>query len=256
MKFNTVEIIAHRGASHDAPENTVSSFKLGWQQNADACELDIRLSCDGRIVVIHDTGTKRTAGVDKKVSEQTFDELRTLDSGSWKGSQWKGEKIPTLAQALATIPDGKRFFIEIKCGAEALPEMEKVIKASGKKPQQLPLITFYPDVAKQSKQKFPDHDVLLLYDWKPDKITGKTLSVDELIAKVREMKLDGVDVKDDPIIDAGLVKKFKDAGLKFYVWTVDDAEAAKKLVSCGVDGITTNRPSWLREQIYRVAFKE
>ena len=243
------EIIAHRGASHDAPENTVASFKLGWEQNADACELDIRLSGDSKIVVFHDTGTKRTAGVDKKVSDQTFTELRALDAGSWKGAQWKGEKIPALSEALATMPAGKRFFIEVKSGPEALPEMEQVIKSSGKKPGQLPIITFYPDVAAQAKQKFPEHDVLLLYDWKPDKETGKAITVDELISKVKVMKLDGVDVKAEPVIDAVLVKKFKDAGLKFYVWTVDDAETAKKLASYGVDGITTNRPGWLREQL-------
>ncbi|HCE44514.1 MAG TPA: glycerophosphodiester phosphodiesterase [Lentisphaeria bacterium] len=249
MKNKPVEIIAHRGASHDAPENTVASFNLGWQQNADACELDISISSDGRIVLIHDTGTKRTAGVDKKVCDQTFDELRALDAGSWKGPQWKGEKIPTLAEALSTLPDGKSFFIEIKCGAEALPEMEQVIKASGKNPRLLPIITFYPEVAKQAKWKFPEHDVLLLYDWRADKDTGKKLTLDELVAMVKSAGLDGVDVKLEPIIDSAMVKKFRDAGLKFYVWTVDNAESAKKLVACGVDGITTNRPGWIREQI-------
>jgi len=249
LTASAVEIVAHRGSSHDAPENTVSSFKLGWEQKADACELDIRLSSDGRIVVIHDTGTKRIASIDKKVSEQTFAELRALDAGSWKGMPWKGEKIPTLAEALATMPEGKKFFIEVKCGVEAFSEMEQVIKSSGKKPQQLPIITFYPEVATKAKQKFPEHDVLLLYEWKPDKGSDKVMTVDELISKVKEMKLDGVDVGADPIIDAALVKKFKDAGLKFYVWTVDDVETAKKLVSFGVDGITTNRPGWLREQL-------
>src|SRR3954467_2541534 len=138
----SIEIIGHRGASYDAPENTVASFKLGWEQQADADELDIYLSKDGQVVVMHDPNTKRTAGADRKIVDQTFEELRQLDAGVWKGPQWAGEKIPTLAEALATMPDGKRFFIEIKSGSEILPELEKVLEASGKRPEQLVIIGF------------------------------------------------------------------------------------------------------------------
>src|SRR4051812_564859 len=138
----SIEIIGHRGASYDAPENTVASFKLGWEQQADADELDIYLSKDGQVVVMHDASTKRTAGLDRKIVDQTLEELKTLDAGSWKGPQWKGEKIPTLAEALATMPEGKRFFIEIKTGPEILPALEKVLKESGKKPEQLVIIGF------------------------------------------------------------------------------------------------------------------
>src|SRR5262245_24153707 len=99
-----LEIIAHRGASHDAPENTVASFQEAWRQKADSAELDIQLTKDGRIVVLHDSTTKRTTGTDLKVSEQTLAELRKLDAGSWKGEKFKGEKLPTLAEMLATAP--------------------------------------------------------------------------------------------------------------------------------------------------------
>ena len=104
-----VEIIAHRGASYDAPENTLASMRLGWEQKADSNELDVYLSKDGQIVLLHDATTKRTAGKDKPVIEQTVEELRTLDAGSWKGTQWAGEKIPTLAETLQILPEGKRF---------------------------------------------------------------------------------------------------------------------------------------------------
>src|SRR5689334_4730207 len=77
------DIVGHRGASHDAPENTLASFKLGYQQNADADELDIYLTKDGKIVVMHDADTGRTGGVKKKVVDQTFAELRTQDIGKW-----------------------------------------------------------------------------------------------------------------------------------------------------------------------------
>src|SRR4051794_19310515 len=79
----SVEIVGHRGASHDAPENTVAAIKLAWKQKADASEFDVYLSKDGKIVVIHDGTTKRTAGVAKKVIDQTLAELRELDAGKW-----------------------------------------------------------------------------------------------------------------------------------------------------------------------------
>lgn len=246
---SAVEIIAHRGASHDAPENTLAAFRLGWQQGADANELDIWLSKDGRIVVIHDNNTRRTAGVDKKVADQPLAGLRTLDAGKWKGAAWAGEKIPTLAEALATIPAGRRMFIEIKCGPEVLPALARVIKASGKPPGQLTLIAFSHRVAKASKVKFPKMEVLWLYDWKKDKDTGLIFDHDELIAKAQDARVDGLDLSFKGPIDAAFVQRVKAAGLKVYVWTVDDFEIAKRLVAAGVDGITTNRPQWLRDQL-------
>src|SRR4051812_29882492 len=95
-----VEVIGHRGASHDAPENTVASFEEAWRQKADAAELDMYLTKDGKLVVIHDANTKRTTGVDKKVVEQTLDELKKLDAGKWKAEKFAGEKLPTLAEML------------------------------------------------------------------------------------------------------------------------------------------------------------
>ncbi|MEO5804776.1 MAG: glycerophosphodiester phosphodiesterase [Verrucomicrobiota bacterium] len=257
-----LEIIAHRGASHDAPENTLASFKLGYEQNADGDELDIHLTKDGKLVLIHDYDTKRTAGVEGKIAEKTFDELRTLDVGQW--GDWKGkkfhEKIPTLAEALALIPDGKKFYLEIKCHdgipaeekrtiTKTLPEMEKVIKRSGKKPKQMPVITFNYLVAKAAKERFPAHDVYWLVGWSKDKKTGEYPNIDDLIAKTKAAKLDGLDLNFGFPVDKDFVKKVHDAGLKLYTWTIDDPAVAKAQIDAGVEGITTNRPEWLREQL-------
>jgi glycerophosphoryl diester phosphodiesterase len=242
-----MEIIAHRGASHDAPENTLAAFKLAWEQKADAVELDIWLTKDGKIVCLHDDNTKRIAGRDHKVADQMLAELRVLDAGKWKSRQWVGEKIPTLDEALATIPNGKRLFIEIKCGPEMLPELERVFNASGKKPQQLVIIAFSFTVASLVKAKFPAIEVSWLYNWKKD--TGDKFTRDQLITKAREAKLDGLDVQFKGPIDAAFVTKVKSAGLKLYVWTVDQPVTAKQLMAAGVDGITTNRPEWLRQKL-------
>src|SRR5262245_58873165 len=78
------ELIAHRGASHDAPENTLASVQLAWEQGADAVEVDVHASRDGRIVVIHDASTRKTAGVRGWVRERSWSELSALEVGRWK----------------------------------------------------------------------------------------------------------------------------------------------------------------------------
>ncbi len=246
-----VEIIAHRGASHDAPENTVAALRLGWEQNADAGELDVRLTKDGQIVVIHDNDTKRTTGVAGAVAQRTLAELRSLDAGRWKGPEWTRERLPTLSEALATVPDGKRMFIEIKCGPEILPQLEPVLKASGRRSEQLAIIGFNYTVVKQAKQRFPQSPVYWIVSYKADKKTGKHPDIRTLIAKARAARLDGLDLDGGFPLDAACVAQIKTAGLGIYVWTVDDAARAGALAAAGVDGITTNRPAWLREQLQR-----
>ena len=122
------KLVAHRGTSHEAPENTVAAFRLAWEQGADAIEGDFYLSKDQQIVCIHDETTKRTSGEDRVVSECTLDELRRLDVGKWKHPRFEGERISTLAEVLRTVPDGKQIFIEIKCGPEIVPFLGPELK--------------------------------------------------------------------------------------------------------------------------------
>ena len=91
-------IIAHRGESFDAPENTLASINLAWERGAGAVEIDVHLSKDNQIVVIHDSNTKRVGAKNKKVSKQTLSELKKLDIGSWKNVKWKDEKFLLLGK--------------------------------------------------------------------------------------------------------------------------------------------------------------
>jgi glycerophosphoryl diester phosphodiesterase len=243
-----VEIIAHRGASRDAPENTVASLKLGWEQKADADELDTRLTQDGRAVVIHDANTRRTTGVALGVAASTLAELRALDAGAWKGSQWTGEKLPTLAEAVETIPDGKRLFVDIKCRSEALPELEHVLTSSGKTPSQFAIIGFDYATMQRAKKQFPGLEVYWLASTATE-INGAMPTVEALVERATAAGFDGLDLEYTFPIDHRFASKIKAAGLKFYVWTVDDDFVARKLVAAGVDGITTNRPEWLRQHL-------
>ena len=183
------------------------------------------------------------------VASRTLEELRKLDAGSWKGSQWKGEKLPTLSEALGTIPKGKRMFIEIKCGPEVLPVLAGVLQASGKKPEQLVLIGFSYTTMAKAKQRFPGLAAYWLVGYGADKKTGKRPDLETLIEKAKAARFDGLDLDSNFPINSEFVAKVKDAGLQLYVWTVDDAAVATRLVAAGVQGITTNRPGWLRKQL-------
>ena len=127
------EIIAHRGASYLAPENTLASTLLAWKLKADAVEVDVYLSKDNRIVVIHDRTTKRTSGVNLNVAQTTAEELRQLDVGRFKNKKYAGEKIPFLEEIIATVPPKKKLYVEVKCGPEIVPLLKQVIEQSGKK---------------------------------------------------------------------------------------------------------------------------
>ncbi|MBC8112883.1 MAG: glycerophosphodiester phosphodiesterase [Candidatus Saccharimonas sp.] len=248
----SMEIVAHRGASHDAPENTLASFKLGWAQQADAVELDIMLSKDGRIIVIHDKDTKRLAGVDRPVVEQTLAELRSLDAGRWKDAKWAGEKLPLLSEVLATIPDGKRLFIEVKCGAEVIPELVRELKEAGKTPEQTAIIGFSADAMAAVKQALPILEVYWIVNIKPDpKSDKKPLTVDELIATAKRIKADGLDLSACDALDKTFGDKVRAAGLKLAVWTVNDPAVARAMQAAGVQSLTTDRPGWMREQLQK-----
>ena len=110
--------------------------------HADADELDIWLSKDGQIVVFHDDNTKRITGVDKLISEQTFDELRALDAGAWKGASWKGEKIPTLGEALALLQRDEQVspIVTLVTGPSRTADIELTLAIGVHGPQELYVI--------------------------------------------------------------------------------------------------------------------
>ncbi|OHB61857.1 MAG: hypothetical protein A2168_09055 [Planctomycetes bacterium RBG_13_50_24] len=241
-----VEIIGHRGASYLAPENTMASVKLGWEKSADV-EVDVYLTKDNKIVVIHDETTERTAVTDVNVAESTSDELRKLDVGSFKSEEYAGEQIPFLADIVETIPPGRKLYVEIKCGREILPYLQQLIADSGKM-SRIVIIGFDLETVAMSKELM-DVPTYWLKGTEKIKDTEQWIPHDPQLAQTaKEKGLDGLDVH-----YAGVTKEFADAvkasGLKLYVWTVDDPEEAIRLIKLGVDGITTNRPGWLREQL-------
>ncbi|PYJ99770.1 MAG: glycerophosphodiester phosphodiesterase [Verrucomicrobia bacterium] len=221
-----MDIIAHRGAARDAPENTLAAVNLAWQQKADAVEVDVQLSKDGKLMVIHDHNTRRTGQVNRRIGDQTLAELRSLDVGRW------------------------RLFVELKCGPDGISEFVRIARSVAKRPPAMVAIGFSRPLMKQVKAQMPGLEVCWITRFRRNWNTGRrSRAVEELIAAARETGLDGVDLDASGPVNAALVNQLKAAGLKVYVWTVDSPAKARKLVAAGVDGITTNRPGWLREKL-------
>jgi glycerophosphoryl diester phosphodiesterase len=245
-----LEIIAHRGSSWEAPENTLAAVELAWQERADAVEADFRLTRDGRLVAIHDDSTFRTAGLDLRVAEQTLDELRKLDVGRWKAPRFADQRIATLGELLATMPAGKRFYVEIKCGPEISAPLAATVRDCEGSPEQIVLICFSASVLVEVRRALPRCPTYLVGEFLRDPHTGAWHpDADALLAEAVRSGLVGLDLMAARALDPELVARIRSAGLDLCVWTVDQPDEARQLLNLGIRRITTNRPGWLREQL-------
>ena len=235
-------IIAHRGASHDAPENTLASVNLAWEKGADGAEVDVHLSKDNRIMVIHDKDTERTTGEKIVTRENMSSALRSLDASN-RMDQFRGERIPFLEEVMATVPEGKVLFIEVKTDTVIIPYLVEILASSPDK-SRLVVISFDFDVCAMMKREIPAIPVYWLHytlsgSYKP-----------KWIARAVDAGLDGLNFRHKGI-SKDYVEAVHRSGMKMFAWTVDDPADAARLIEFGIDGITSNRPGWLREQINR-----
>jgi glycerophosphoryl diester phosphodiesterase len=232
-------IVAHRGASFDAPENTLPAFELAWEKGADAIEGDFLLTKDNQIVCIHDKTTKRLSEQNLVVAESTLEQLKTLDVGSWKNRKYKETQIPTLSEVFTTVPSGKKFFVEVKCGPEIIPYLIKEIKMSGLKMDQVRLICFNKEVIKVFKETMPGCKAYWLTgfnkkngSWKP--------SLEEVLRTLKFCKADGLDSQHT--IPPEFSKAVLGAGFEWHAWTINNVITAKGLAKRNIYSITTDRP--------------
>lgn len=237
-----MEIIAHRGASYDAPENTLAAARLAWMQDADAVECDVHLTRDGRLAVIHDDDTRRLSGSALEVTRATWAELQQLEVGRWKNPCYAGEKIPSLGDWLALVPDHKRAFVELKGGPALVPELARVVADRGLSPAQVAVIAFDWETVVAAKHALPRHECC----WILAESSRTQLSFEHLIQTCRADAIDGLDLEASWPLRAADVSLARSAGIKIYIWTVDDVATAKRFAGLDVHGLTTNRPGWLR----------
>ena len=259
-----VEVVAHRGMGQGTlrpdqpPENTLPSLEAAWAAGVDACEVDVHLSSDGHLVVIHDDETTRTAGQQWSVHQRTFAELRGLDVGRWKGERWTGARVPELGEVLATIPDGKRLFIELKVGPVCVPLLARAIAASGRRPDELPIISFGIDTITAAKEALPAHQCHLLAAFEHDYPNGRWVAkyaenhrevdipadIDRMIERIHAAHLDGLDASF--VQPRSLTRRLRAAGLESLAWTVNEPEVAVELAQDGVTSITSDFPEMIR----------
>jgi len=243
-------IVAHRGASGDAPENTLPAFRLAWEQHADAIEGDFHFTKDQKIICIHDKDTKKVAGVRHMVKDLNLQQLRKLDLGRGMfGKNGKGIHLPTFSEILEVLPEGKKFFVEVKSDAALVPTMLREIQASGLKDEQITVISFNEDVIKAVKEQAPRFKAMWLSGLKKDRDGLMEPSIETVLKTLKEIKADGFSSKGVSFLDGNYINAIKSKGYQYHVWTIDDAAEARRFADLGVDSITTNYPAKIREAL-------
>ena len=235
--------ISHRGESVDAPENTLPAYKTAVSRGF-GFECDIYLSKDGRVFTFHDGSLGRTTGGanTNRCADVTWAELEKVDVGSWgpwKGSKFAGTRPALLEEVLALARDGRWIYVEIKPGPEIVPFVKEVFGKQAKAtPGNALFISFDQESCKALKAAMPEYKVF----WLVSPRHGTPFAtVEGLVAKLRELGVDGVDCRYRPdIVTADFVKAVKEAGFEFHVWTVDELSATLEAFRRGVQTVTTN----------------
>jgi len=237
-------IVAHRGASRDAPENTIPAFQLAWEQGADAIEADFHLSKDGEIVCFHDADTERVAGTQLVVRQSTLAELKQLDVGATHGVAFNGTRIPTIAEVFATIPQGKKIFIEVKCGAEIIPTLLNEIDQSGLTQEQIVVISFNKQVIQQLKIKAPQYKASWLCSFNKQETGEITPALATVLKTLKQIQADGL--SSNTALPASVIEAVSQQGYEWHVWTINDLNTARRMQALGVLSITTDVPGTMR----------
>ncbi|MEN9676518.1 MAG: Glycerophosphoryl diester phosphodiesterase [Verrucomicrobiota bacterium] len=254
-------VIGHRGASKEAPENTLAAFRSAMTAGVDLVELDYHHSRDGIPVVIHDAtldrttdATNRWGGQNLRVSDRTLAELRELSAGRWFTPPFPGESLPTLDEALEVIQAGNVTLIERKDG-EAATCVALVRRRS--LVNRVVVQSFDWDYLRNYHQLEPDQVLGALGP--PGSRGGRKLTDEE--KALNDAWLDEISELGAQVavwnrqVDAASVRSAHARGLKVWVYTIDDPELARNLVDAGVDGVITNDPERLRESITSPALR-
>jgi len=232
-------ITAHRGASGDAPENTIAAIRLAADQGAEWIEVDVNISSDGIPVLHHDDGVERCSNGSGLVIEHPAARLRSLDSGSWHSKQFKGEKIATLDECLdVALELGLSINLEIKPSSGwEIPTAERIATHLQAR-LTLPaiVISSFSHIALQRSyqliKEIPRSSLFLVAppDWQ---------------ALTQEIEASNIHLHSNSLLNKTVVQSFHDSDLGVYCYTVDTPDEATSLFEMGVDGVFTNYPGRL-----------
>jgi glycerophosphoryl diester phosphodiesterase len=245
-------IVAHRGASARAPENTLAAFELAWAEGADAIEGDFRLTADGVVVCHHDPNTGRIFQGSHPIGATTLAHLRTLPLRESLARAWGDLRIPTLEEFLATIPAGRGAYLELKEGPAIVPPVLEALRRGALARRRLVIISFSLETIALCRTLAPRFPAYWLADLRLASVPGGIRpGPAELIEGAREAGAEGVGTSVPPGLSGDLIAEVRAAGLSYHVWTVDDPATARRLAARGVASITTNRPRELLEAFAR-----
>ncbi len=242
-----ISVIAHRGYSIEAPENTIPAFILAAENGYDTVECDIQWTKDSVPVLLHDNTINRTARREngwgflfrRKCSNYTFEELQRLDFGSWKGEEYKGTKIPSFYEALDCSNEyDLNMYVELKEDSNFDSEKAKILAEAVKEAgmeDKITWISFNPEYLKMMSELMPESRLGYLYEKEPDAKTIQTLQNlktenNEVFLDIKASKMTD---KADELLD--------NAGFDFEAWTVDDEATLEKIYPFECSGITTNK---------------
>lgn len=242
----TDAVVAHRGVSAEAPENTLAAFERAVELGI-PLELDVHLSQDGQLVVIHDGDLSRTTSGEGEVSETTVAQLATLDAGSDFDARFADEHVPTLQEVFDLVQGRVVIMIEVKAGkgadAETLGKAVAQIVRENKLEQRSMVMSFSPFVMEQVRLAAPELIRGQLYG----SFEGSTLKRYErfLLRKLAFNKRVVPDVllMEHVVARPAYLRRMHRKGYRLFAWTIDDPERQRVLREMGIDGIITNDPA-------------
>lgn len=241
-------IVAHRGASGYAPENTMAAFELAVQMDADYIELDVRMSKDGELVVLHDETVERTTNGAGNVRDYTLSELKALDAGSYFAPGYAKETIPTLQEVLDRFQGRIGLLIEVKASPSYTGLEDKVVRLFEQYDDRENIViqSFDAELARAIYARLPDIPVGVLISAEQPPLTDAALDDIASYAAYINYNVE--------LLDAETVKKVHDRNRKVMAWTIRKETDEARIKRLGVDGIITDYPAWgLKAQVERLA---
>lgn len=229
-------VLAHRGASANAPENTLAAFREGLAQGAHGVELDVHLTADGKLCVIHDHELGRTTTGSGRVHEKTMEQLKLEDAGGWFGTAFADDRVPQLEEVLAVFPEGHLINIEIKSGPVRYPGIgRKVAEAIGDWKEKFRFIisSFDHQVLEEVHQTEPSLPLGLLFEARLYRLASYIQSLPYPVHAVHVWH---------HLVDRELVEEAHKCGLLVLTYTVDHEHDVARLAEAGVDGLISNGP--------------
>jgi glycerophosphoryl diester phosphodiesterase len=233
-------VIAHRGSSAIAPENTLAAFRLAADQHTDFIELDVQESADGHVLVVHDSDLMKVGGNPTKIWDGDAANLRSIDIGSFRDPRYSAERVPTLAEALAACKGRCRVIVELKSYGHDKQLEERiaaVVEGAGME-RACVFMSLDRDMVRKMKALRPSWRVGLL--------------VAKAIGDLTELKADFLAVE-ARMASRSFVRRAHNAGQDVYIWTVNDPAWMFVGLSRGVDGLITDKPDVARAVIERRA---